>query len=794
MPKKPTCEELRQRLNQLEKESLEHKHLEEELARQREELEMILDSVPALIFYKDKENRMVHVNRGTVETIGKPKQEIEGRSCFELFPDKAEDYWTNDQEVMASGHAKRNIIESLETSEGTKWVQTDKIPLKDKKGNIVGVIGFAIDITARKRVEDALRQSEERHRSLVNNLPIAVYRNTPGPKGKFLMANPSFLKMFGLKSEGELKGIAVADTYMKAEERKVFSNDLLAKGSVDGVELQLRKKDGTSFWASITARVVNDENGNKAYFDCSIVDITERKRAQEALEEERNLLRTILDNVPDYIYVKDMESRYVVSNSAHVRFLKKTRPEEVVGKTVFELFPEQLAAEYYEDDQEVIRSGEPILNKEEPTLDLKDEMAWNQTTKVPLRDSSGKVIGLVGIARDITERKQAEEEKGKLQAQLLEAQKMEAIATLAGGMAHNFNNLLMGIMGNASLMLLETDPNDHNYERLKNIEKSVQGGSKLTNQLLGYARKGGYEIKPLNLNRVVQETSETFDLTRKEIRVHQELAEDLFTIKADQGQIEQVLLNLYVNAADAMPGGGDLFLKTTNVTHEDMSSKPSSVKSGNYVLLTVTDAGVGMDTKTMEHIFDPFFTTKRMGRGTGLGLASVYGIIEAHGGYIDVNSRKGHGTTFSIYLPASPENQHIKEDKKLPKKLLKGQETILLVDDEEMILDVGKEFLTLLGYRVLGAGSGKDAIGLYREKKDKIDMVLLDMIMPDMGGGETYDRLKEINPEIKVLLASGYSLDGGAKEIVERGCDGFIQKPFNMEELSRRIREVLEKK
>lgn len=293
------------------------------------------------------------------------------------------------------------------------------------------------------------------------------------------------------------------------------------------------------------------------------------------------------------------------------------------------------------------------------------------------------------------------------------------------------------------------------------------------------------------MNQVLKETSNTFAVTKKEVRVHQELAKDLWGIKADQGQIEQALLNLYVNAADAMPGGGDLFLKTTNVTDKDMKDKPYKAKPGNYVLLTVTDTGVGMDKKTMERIFDPFFTTKGLAKGTGLGLASVYGTVKAHAGYIDVESKKGHRATFSIYLPAS--ERRVEKLVKSAEKLIEGTGTILLVDDEELVLDVGVQLLKALGYTVLEAKGGREAVEIYRENKDRIDMVLLDMVMPGMGGGETYDRVKEINPNVKVLLSSGYSIDGQAEEILKRGCSGFIQKPFNMKELSRSVREILDR-
>jgi PAS domain S-box-containing protein len=386
------------------------------------------------------------------------------------------------------------------------------------------------------------------------------------------------------------------------------------------------------------------------------------------------------------------------------------------------------------------------------------------------------------ILRDVTERK-------RMEAQLFQAQKMEAIGTLAGGIAHDFNNLLMVIQGNASLMLLDTHPTEPHYEMLKTIEKKVQSGSRLTSQLLGYASKGRYEIQPLHLNQLVAETSEAFGRTRKSITLHRDLAQDLSPVEADQGQMEQLLMNLMVNAADAMPFGGDLFLKTTNISPNEIQGKVYQPKPRDYVLLTVTDTGVGMDSKILGRIFDPFFTTKEFGKGTGLGLALVYGITKGHGGYIDVESEKGKGTTFKIYLPAT--KRKIEPSGKGPDTLQRGTETILIIDDEDLVLDVGQKFVKFLGYQVMAASSGEEAIEVYRNHREKIDLVILDLVMPKMEGGEVFKRLKEISPDVKVLISSGYSVDSKVSQILEWGACGFIQKPFDMKQFSQSIRAIL---
>jgi nitrogen-specific signal transduction histidine kinase/CheY-like chemotaxis protein len=388
--------------------------------------------------------------------------------------------------------------------------------------------------------------------------------------------------------------------------------------------------------------------------------------------------------------------------------------------------------------------------------------------------------------RDITNQEEFE-------AKLHHTQKLDALGTFAGGVAHNFNNLLMAIMGNVSLVLLTSEPGDEHYEALRRIEMLVEKGSQLTKQLLVVAGKRGmYEFKPIALDRILKETCDAFATANDGITVYRELAEDLRSIEADESQIQQAMWNLFVNAADAMPGGGELYMKSMNVSHKDLQGKVSNPKPGDYIRLSFEDTGVGMDRETKERLFDPFFSTKDLCNGTGLGLAFVHGVIKAHGGYIDIDSEKGKGTIIDIYLPAL--NGRSTKKKESEQVNLKGNECVLLVDDEEMILDVGKAMLTRLGYEVLLAGSGKEALDIYEGSQDNIALIILDMIMPNMSGGETYDGLREQNSDVRVLLSSGYSIDGQATEILNRGCNGFIQKPFTVTALSRKLREILDGK
>ncbi len=648
-----------------------------------------------------------------------------------------------------------------------------------------------------QRVKELEEESEEKYRSILESIEDGYYELDD--IGNFTFVNDSFCQMGGY-SKGEVLGMN-SRRFMDQENiqkvTKVFDEVLTTGKPTRGFTCEILDKHGNKRYVEVSISLRKDSKGQPIGWRGIMSDVTDRKHAEEALRASEEKYRVITENATDVVWETGLDGN-IKFLSPSFESLTGYSVEEGMSMNVRDMItPDALnwnrdfLRESLRSDRE--RRGKyyrpAILELEHYRKD--GSTFWSEVSIKFVRDNEGNPVGITGVARDISDRKRMEEEKQTLEAQLQYAQRIESLGTLAGGLAHNFNNLLMAIIGNASVMLLDVDLNHPHYRNLKSIEKQVLNGSKLTRQLLGYAREGRYEVKPINLNQLVKETADTFGTTRKEIIVHQEFGENLYKIEVDQGQIEQVLLNLYVNAADAMPGGGDLFIKTVNVTDKDMRAKPYAPKPGNYVLLRVRDTGLGMDKKTMDRIFDPFFTTKGLAQGTGLGLASTYGIIKGHGGYIDVFSDKGKGTTFEIYLPAT--KKEVEEEKDLSGEFVEGRDTVLLVDDEELVLDAGEQMLRRLGYEVLVAGGGQEALALYEKNHAKIDMVLLDMVMPGVGGGETYDRMRKIDPTVKVLLSSGYSIDGEATEILERGCDGFIQKPFDLSALSQEIREILDK-
>ncbi len=665
--------------------------------------------------------------------------------------------------------------------------------LFDMKGQLRDLFGrLESQLEELKQTQQALRQSEAHYHGLFEGVPVGLYRTTP--EGRIIDANAMLIEMLGYPDRATLLARNAAELYADPLDREAWRRNMDQCASFYCSEIKMRRYDGRVIRVANYSRAVRDSAGHILYYEGGLKDVTEQVMAQEALRrsEEKyralyeetkraeELHQSLLNSSADAIVIYDLEGRARYVSPVFTRLFGWTM-EEVEGRHI-PFLPESEKEKTFAIIHDLIEHGKGCHGFETRRYTKDGRLMEVSISASRYDDHQGHPAGLLVVIRNITEKKM-------LEAQLIQAQKMEAIGTLAGGIAHDFNNLMMAILGNISVMLYDMDESHAHYRRLKNMERQIQRGSRLTNQLLGYARKGRYEVRPFDLNELIRESCEAFGRTRKEIRIGLELKPDLCFIQGDQSQIEQVLLNLCVNAADAMPGGGNLYITTSDVTHREITGRSFRVQPGRYVQLTLRDTGVGMQPETIERIFDPFFTTKEMGRGTGLGLASVYGIVKAHGGYIEVESEPGSGTTFRLYLPATDERPAAVAEGQ--EQILTGSGTILLVDDEETVLDVGSQMLERLNYRVVKAGSGQKAIAYYSAQPEKVDLVVLDMIMPDMGGGEVYDRLKEINPAVRVLLSSGYSIDSEAKEILKRGCNGFIQKPFNMLELSRKIGEVL---
>ena len=516
-----------------------------------------------------------------------------------------------------------------------------------------------------------------------------------------------------------------------------------------------------------------------------------RRDADKAMRQQDEKYRTIIENIQEGFLETDLAGNFTFFNNSICEILGYSSKE--LAEMNNRKFTDSENLKRFNDIlSEVRRTGKPAQVKDLEVIRKNGETRAIEFSVYLIKDDQNKPNGFRGVVRDVTEIFKAEREKRKLEKQLEHSQKMEAIGSLAGGIAHDFNNVLMGMQGNASLMLFDIDKNHQHYKKIKNIERYVENGSSLTRQLLGFAKGGGHRVRVTDLNELIKRTSDMFGRAKKEIKIHTKLLKKIWPVEVDQGQMEMVLLNLYINALHAMPEGGDLHLLSENAVIDKGYAGNLKLKQGEYVKVSVVDTGTGMDKKIQEKIFDPFFTTKEKGRGTGLGLASASEVIKNHGGLIDVYSEKNNGATFNIYLPAS--DKKVIQEKELTRKILKGTETILLVDDEEMIIEVNQEILKALGYKPMIARTGKQAVEIYKNSKDKINMVILDMIIPGMSGGEAYYSLKKIDPKIKVLLSSGYSISGQAAEILERGCNGFIQKPFKLRELSVKIRNVLDGK
>lgn len=630
-------------------------------------------------------------------------------------------------------------------------------------------------------LQEILRQAGDDVRRYLEDRPELL--GVLGRKIRVRDANPAALRLYGISETMQLDGLLQRLAVGQGRKEVLdFYVALLEGGDSFVTETVNRTLSGNKLNIILEVKLPGDFEEYDSVL-VSVVDITERKQAEKALQVSETRFRTAFNSAATGMALLGIDGKYLKVNRMLCAILDY-REEELIGenwRSVTHPEDQQKSTDFLER----ILAGEECEPFEKRYLNRQGKTVWVLFNGSLLFDSAARPVNIIAQFQDITKRKE-------LESQLLQAQKLESVGTMAGGIAHDFNNLLMGVMGNISLLLLDKEDTHPDYQRLKNIEEYAQSGSNLTRQLLGFAKGGKYEVTTCDIHDILRSNCRLFQQTHKEIEMVLEFDAAVASIEADRSQIDQVFYNFYVNAWQAMEGGGKITIRSQNVALDREFTDSHEAAPGHYIAVEVEDNGVGMDDATLSRIFDPFFTTKEISRGTGLGLASCYGIISNHAGIILAESEIDRGSCFTVYLPVSESGAECHEISDENREVVPGKGRILLIDDEPMILDVGCKMLEVLGYEVTRAEGGSAALDILRQQQQGFDLVIVDMIMPGMGGGEIFDAIRERDGTIDVLLSSGYSLDDGARSVLERGGRGFIQKPFDLETLSKKIHHVLE--
>lgn len=758
----------------------ERKAQEAALRQRDSQQRALLDNIPDIAWLKDEESRFIAVNESFGKACGRKADELPGKTDFEVWPlELALRYRADDREVMASGMRKR-VEEPLADQEGQiQWIETIKTPIGDDSGNVIGTAGIARDITERKRAEVALQESEERFSKAFRNNPawLAIVNMETL---ETVEVNDAWTRTFGYSIDEAIGRTTVELGIYDEETLNKIMEEATAKGSVRNAEVAIRTRTGENRVLLVSREVVGI--GGKPHLLAMGLDITDRKRTEEALRESEQRFRAIFDSEHAVMLIVDPESGAIEDGSPGACNFYGYDREDLKHRNISDI--NTLSRE------ETLKKMQLATSRQSKYFEFQHRLASGELRDVEVC-SGPIVVGdrtlLLSVINDVTGRK-------SLEKQLLQAQKMEAVGALAGGIAHDFNNLLTVISGYSELLLMDQEEGAPGLAELRIIRQTVQRGADLVKQILAFGRKLEASLRPIDLNHEVRQAQNLLSRSiPKMVNIELREAAKVHTVNADPGQIEQILLNLALNAKDAIPEtGGRIVIETKNVfldkTYCDMNSE---AKPGNYVLLSVSDTGHGMKQEVLDRIFEPFFTTKAPGKGTGLGLAMVFGIVKSHGGHVACSSEPGIGTTFNLYFPAIlvEDEPDVATTQEIPAY---GTESILLVDDEEFLRDVGSRILSSAGYTVMTAASGYEALEVYRDNTDRIDMVILDLIMPEMGGKECLEKLLVIAPKVKVLITSGYSADRVAMEPTEIGARGFVGKPYNMKRLLQVVREVLD--
>jgi PAS domain S-box-containing protein len=764
--------------------------MEEALTKEQFLMNMLMDNVPDHIYFKDKESRFIRMNRSQAARFGlSDPAEAVGKTDFDFFSEQhARSAIEDEHKIMKTDQPLIGLEEKETWPDGSvTWVTTTKMPLRDKEGEIIGTFGISKDITERKQAEETLRKNEERLKELFENAPFGYHEMDD--RGYICAVNQAELKMLGFTKEEMIGMPAWRDISDSEEARKRILGKLAGNVPPNkNSERLVVRKDGTSFPALIDDIILRDEQGKINGIRTALLDITDRKRAEEELRETRDYLENLLSFASTPIIVWDPNFKITRFNLA-IEKLTGYSIHEVIGKHLEILLP----LESRKSSLSLIvpsLEGDHLIAAEIPILCKSGNIRTVIWSSANIYAADGRtLVSTIVQGQDITEQK-------KLQQELIQSQKMQSIGTLASGIAHDFNNILGIILGYSSLMEKGTLSPAKFNESLGIIKNAVGRGAALVGQILTFARKTDVLFNPMNVTDLIHELLSMLRQTfPKVITFIEIIGNDIPLINADRTQIHQVMLNLCVNARDAMPNGGTITIKVEKQTKSQVQEKIPAADQDSYICISITDTGVGMDEATRRQIFDPFFTTKEKGKGTGLGLAVVYGVIQSHHGFVDVESEVGCGTTFWLYFPIPLASEQSADVSLLTEPFATGgTETILLVEDEKVLLEIVRLLLESNGYKVLTAKDGNEAIDVYKLHKQEIDIVLTDMGLPGMLGMDVLKKLIEIDPNVSVVVASGFFEQDMKSKLTAYGAKGFIQKPYAPGIVLKKIREVLDAK
>lgn len=735
-----------------------------------------------------QDTRILGFSPGAEKVFGYSSEEVIGHKVAKLHLAEMVEKFPEMQKAIREGRKGHQGETTLVRKSGEEFAAIFTIhPLMDVAGELVGTLGVTIDITDRKQAEQALLESEERFWSLFENAPMGY--QSLSEEGVFVEVNETWCQMFGY-TRGEVIGKNFSE-FLQQSSVAVYDDNFprfKQTGQVLGAEFEIIRKDGTEVIASLDGRIERWDDGSVKQTHCVLKDITERKQAEAALLREKEKAESYLNITAVIMVAIDLQGIVTMINKKGCEILGY-QEDEILGRAWLDHFvPERIANEVRAVSEGLLDGVvKPLEFFENPILTKSGRerlIAWHNSV---ISDSEGNIVGHLSSGEDITETK-------KLRADLLQAQKMESVGRLAGGIAHDFNNMLSVILGYAEMAADQTDPSDPIHSAMNGIRTAAERSAELTGQLLAFARKQTIDPKILNLNEVVVSTLSLLErLIEEGIEIVWRPQENIWPVKVDPSQIDQILMNLCANARDAMDGVGKVVIETQNVTVKDKACTglPGCLP-GQYVVLIVSDTGCGMDQETLGKLFEPFFTTKEVGKGTGLGLAMIYGAVEQNGGFIDVDSELGRGTSFRIHLPRRMAKIEPVRNRAVAAPKVGGQETILLVEDEPMILELTTKILSRLGYDVLAAATPNQAIQIASDHVTNIPLVCTDVVMPGMSGLELFKALGPLQPNLKCLYMSGYTADVIANQgILDEGIQ-FIQKPFTMGQLAAKVRESLD--